>query len=115
RRGGDRARNPGARHSRQRVVPPLGRGPRVAEGPSRLDVSLHAGPGVVDERRRGVLLEAGAAAAPPQRRGRAAVPVEPRSPEDLVESWKRGHRRLQKMELNELDNALARAGLIWLS
>ncbi|MCY4314503.1 MAG: transposase, partial [Roseovarius sp.] len=24
-----------------------------------------------------------------------------RSPEDLVESWKRGHRRLQEMELNE--------------
>ena len=24
-----------------------------------------------------------------------------RGPEDLVESWKRGHRRLQEMELNE--------------
>ena len=62
-RGGDRPRNPGARHPRQRVVAPLGRGPRVAEEPSRLDVSLHADLGVVDERRRGVLLEACAAAA----------------------------------------------------
>ena len=98
RRGGDRARNPGARHSRQRVVPPLGRGPRVAEGPSRLDVSLHADLGVLDERRRGVLPEAGAAEAEerglrlsgrlrrgdrglhraPQRQGRPPVSLEPR-------------------------------------
>ena len=45
------------------VFAPLGRGPRVAEGPSRLDVSLHADLGVLDERRGGVLLQAGAAAA----------------------------------------------------
>ena len=88
----------GARHSRQRVVAPLGRGARVAEGPSRLDVSLHADLGVVDERRGGVLLKAGAAATEErclrlarrlrrgdrgihrasQRQGRPPVPVEPR-------------------------------------
>ena len=69
----------------------------MAEGPSRLDVPLHADLGVVDERRGGVLLEAGAATAQecclrlsgrlrrgdrglhraPQRQGRPAVPVEP--------------------------------------
>ena len=31
-----------------------------------------------------------------------------RGPEDLVESWKRGHRRLREIESNEKDNALAR-------
>ena len=60
---GDRARNPGARHPRQRVLAQVGRGPRVAEGAFRLDVSLHAGLGPVDERRGGVLPEAGAAEA----------------------------------------------------
>ncbi len=37
RRRGDRARNPGPRHLRQRLLAQVGRGPRMAEGPSRLD------------------------------------------------------------------------------
>ena len=99
--GGDRARNPGARHPRQRVVAPLGRGSRVAEGPSRLDVPLHADLGVPDgavmnavegffsklarQRLKNAVFDSldacvaaiGGLHRAPQRQGRAAVPVEP--------------------------------------
>ena len=80
----------------------------MAEGPSRLDVPLHADLGVPDEcrdeRRGGVLLETGAAIEGyiEHHNARDARPFRwSRSPKDLVESWKRGHRRLQEMELNE--------------
>ncbi len=52
-RRGDRARNPGACHPRQRPAAQVGRGPRVAEGPSRPDVPPHAHIGPVDGRRPG--------------------------------------------------------------
>ena len=58
RRGGDRARNPGSRCSRQRRLPQVGRGRRTAEGPPRLDVPLHPGPGLLNGCRRGLFLQA---------------------------------------------------------
>ncbi|MCY4302309.1 MAG: hypothetical protein OXC68_11345, partial [Aestuariivita sp.] len=58
-----------ASHPRHRLVAQVGRGrrgrrgPRVAEGPSRLDVPLPPDLGVREERRRGGLREAGEAEA----------------------------------------------------
>ncbi len=49
----EHARHPGACHSRQRPAAQGGRGPRVAEGPSRPDVPPHAHIGPVDGRRPG--------------------------------------------------------------
>ena len=41
-----------------RLIPQIGRGPRVAEKPSRLGVPLHPDFGLLDECRRGLLLQA---------------------------------------------------------
>ncbi len=58
RRRADRARSAGPCRPGRRLLAQIGQGPCMAEAPSRPDVPLHAGPGLVDERRRRVLLQA---------------------------------------------------------
>jgi len=118
-RRGDRARNPGAGHPRHRRVAPVGRGPRGAEGPSRLDGPLHPDLGVPDERRRGFFskrarqrlknavfdsLDACIAAIAGYIEHPNANDARPfrwsRKPEDLVKAWKSGHQKLE-MASNE--------------
>lgn len=57
RRRGDRAGRSETCHSRQHLLPQVRRGQRMAEGLSRPDVPFHSGIDLVDECRRGLLLQ----------------------------------------------------------